>query len=107
MRVGFCLGVVELVGSWEVREAKGAGVDEEGDVKEEIGDEGEGENPASCETHKKRVEWGVTTVDDPVEQNIYMVYGRRGGGMIGSTDAAVATGHHLLQLSPQCPAIQR
>ena len=72
--MGFCVGVMGLAGSWEVREAKGAGVDEEGDVEEKIGDEGEGENLASCETHKKRVEWEVATVDDPVEQNIYMVY---------------------------------
>ena len=70
----FCVGVMGLVGSWEVREAKSAGVDEEGDVEEKVGDEGEGENPASCETHKKRVEWEVTTVDDPVEQNIYTVH---------------------------------
>ena len=71
--MGFCVGVMGLVGSWKVREAKSAGVDEEGDVEEEIGDKCEGENPASCETHKKRVEWGVATVDDPVEQNIYTV----------------------------------
>ena len=65
------LDIIGLAGSWEVREAKGAGIDEEGDVEEEVGDEGEGENPASCETHKKRVEWEVTSVGDPVEQSIY------------------------------------
>ena len=52
-----------------MRETKGARVDEEGDVEEEIENEGEGEDSASCETHKKRVGgWEVATVDDPVEQ---------------------------------------
>jgi len=72
--MGFGLDIVELVGSWEVREAKSAGVDEEGDIEEEIGNECEGKYPASCETHKKREEWRVATVDDPVEQNLYRVY---------------------------------
>ena len=74
MCVNFRLDIMELAGSWEVRKAKSAGVDEEADVEEEIGNEGEGEYPASCETHKKRVEWGVATVGDPVEQNIYTAY---------------------------------
>jgi len=52
MRMGFWVGVMGLVGSWEVREAKSAGVNEEGDVEEEIGNEGQGKDLSSCETHK-------------------------------------------------------
>lgn len=45
-----------------MRETKRAGVDEEGDVEDEVDKEGEGKDSASCEAHGERKgEWGVAT----------------------------------------------
>lgn len=48
--MGSCL---VLVGSWVSRKTKSARVDEEGNVEEEVDNEGDGEYSASCGTHKK------------------------------------------------------
>lgn len=45
-------------------------MNEENDIEREVENEGEGEYPARCETHKRerRGRWKVTTVDEPVKR---------------------------------------
>ena len=99
MCMEFCLYIEgsRPAGFREVRETKSSRADEKDDAEKEVDNEGEGEDSASYETHKKREgEWEVATVTNRSDVC--------NGRLIGSS--------HLNSLatnifSHACPMIQR